>query len=156
MGAITEKEALGDLTAGQIMYEWTLSQPSSGWVYITNNSGFDWANTATAGTADVNAQIWQAASIPNDVNVETTFSGTCSGAGNGIIPTGAASVLTNDNTPSAYWETCIFKDATSGYIAFAAAVDTAGHAAFNGATVNYQALVAAKPGSSTTYYFFKG
>jgi hypothetical protein len=104
----------------------------------------------------VNAEIWQAASIPNEVNVETTFSLACSGAGTSPIPAGATAVQTNDGTGSAYWETCIFKDATNGYIAFAATVDTAGHSAFNGTTVRYQALVAAKPGSSTTYYFFKG
>ncbi|MDN5367175.1 MAG: hypothetical protein PWQ11_586 [Candidatus Diapherotrites archaeon] len=158
MGTITEKEVLGNLSASQIMYEWTLSAPNSGWVYITNNTAFDWANTATATTADVNAQIWQAASIPNDVNVETTFRGSCSGAGHGTIPVGAGAVTTNDGTGNPYWETCIFKDATKGYIAFAAAVDTEGHTAFNGVTVNYQALVAAKPAASggATYYFFKG
>jgi hypothetical protein len=154
-GTITEKQVLGDLQNNHIMFEWTLSKPSAGWVYLTTSDSFDFTNTATAGTSDVNAAVWQASSIPNEVNVETTFSATCSGAGNGVIPSGALATKTNDDTGSAYWETCVFKDA-SGNIAFAANVDTSGHNSFNGTSVNYQALVAAKDGASTTYYFFKG
>ena len=155
MGTITEKEVLGNISASRIMYEWTLAKPNSGWVYVTTSDTFDWSNTQNVGTNEVNTAVWKASSIPNEVNVETTFSGTCSDAGTGPIPAGAKSVTTNDDTGTGYWETCIFGD-TSGNIAFAAKVDVDGHAAFNGTTVHYQALVAAKPGSSTTYYFFKG
>ncbi len=158
-GNVNETVVLGAGTSK--FFVWNLST-LTGYVYFTTASSVNFADlNINVSTTDVNAAIASITSTswtPSaDENFEATFANTDT-TGTYCSIANAKYVLTLDNTPAAVWPTCAYKENATGALVFEAKIRQ-DQAAFDGSTVDYQALLPAVVESGAgglVYYVWKG